>query len=206
MKTYIKLLFLSLTLFATGCQNYESTLYLEEESKVICDIIPELVTLYSIDSTAPRGILYVVNKQDTIIYKREKPRSISFNVESVESFEKNFAEERKRYDKEFEEYEFEKDVFKPILNGKLQPRIFENCNCPDIAISLIDIDKIKDSFAKNEIGTLHLSRIVFNFNLDKGYLNYTFFCGEGCAWGGNVEIVKKNGTWIFVRELSGWIA
>jgi hypothetical protein len=37
-------------------------------------------------------------------------------------------------------------------------------------------------------------------------MSYSFYCGLGCAWNNNIEIVKINGSWEIAQNFSGGIA
>ena len=191
-KLFIALVFLSLC----GCRNYESKEYIAIENEAINDIILQLID-YEIIKTNHADTnhlkLFLFSSLDTMVYDIDE----SLLLESV------YADDEVRY----ERLKKELKKFAPFKEGKIKERTLDyKSEYSNMEVVLIPYSLFGEEFRENELGYLWISRICFNRRFDKGYLQYGFFCGEGCLWKNNIEIVKMNGKWQISEYFSGGIA
>ncbi|MDF7811871.1 hypothetical protein [Hymenobacter sp. YC55] len=70
-------------------------------------------------------------------------------------------------------------------------------------------DKYGESTNRNDdciVGVVSMSKIVFNKEKDKGLLYYDFFCGNKCAKGEIIEILKINNRWKIINAVQLWVS
>ncbi|MCD8529189.1 MAG: hypothetical protein LRY27_04370 [Chitinophagales bacterium] len=155
--------------------------------------------------------LYVYPTLDLLTARMFDPTSRGYEITDWNNeplSQKEIEINRKEYEQAIKDYKYEMKLFKNFRNGKLKERtldaIFSN--------QKINIEFLQDSAYNNFnleadcIGYLFISRIIFNWNYTKGYMHYTYYCGDACAWDDNIEIQKINGKWIITKKLSGGIA
>lgn len=99
-------------------------------------------------------------------------------------------------------------MFNKINSGRLKERKL-NIEFTDFPYEV----EVRDSadlgwknFKVEELGYLSLSRILFNSDFTKGYLNYEFYCGTNCFVSNNIEISRSNDKWTVSEYFSGGIA
>lgn len=206
-----KIFFLLVFLSFYSCRNYESEKYIINENKAINDIIPQLVNYDEMvkmnDLDTNHLVLFLISSLDTEIREIYEPRGFIISENGVKLPDAEINNGKRIYEEEYEKYEKEKRLFAPLQNGKLKKRIlnykFEYSN---LQIELISNSPSDFKLNQNEFGYLYISRIIFNRNFNKGYLSFSFFCGEACAWDNNIEIVKVNGKWKISECFSGGMA
>ena len=232
----INRIFILLAFFTLySCRNYESKKYITIENDAINDIIRQLINydylikMNDFDTTNIKILL--TSSLGTDIVSINEPSRMEWvwtHVNGVKLPDTVIKAKEKRYEEAFKKYRRQESLFAPLQNGKLKKRIFdyqfEYSNlqvelipeCPD-KFEELKQSEYYDTFSRwlyskcselkeNEYGFLYISRIIFNRCFDKGYLSYEFWCGEGCWWTGNIEIIKVNGKWEVSREFSGEIA
>ena len=227
-KIFVLLVFSSLY----SCRNYDSEKYITRENEAINDIIrqliyyDEMVKMNNFDTTNTKILL--TSSLGTEIYNMREPDGFIIAINGVRLPEPEIEERRKKYEENYKEYKKIQNLFAPLTKGKIKKRIldykFEYSNlqvelipeCPDKSEELKQ-SEYYDTFSswlysmcselkENEYGFLYISRIIFNRCFDKGYLSFEFWCGQGCWWSGNIEIVKINGKWEISVEFAGGIA
>lgn len=196
--SYLSIYFL---IFLFGCTNYESEKYILYENEVITEIIPDLLSLehYQIPNIENCSI-FLIDELDNEIHKsipEDTRLSVSREI-SPESIE-------------------ERELFKPFINRRIKSRkLNTRINCNNLNLTLINLDDFQnrkrtekpDTNMNDSISEIYLilTRIAFNKTKEKGYLNYTVYCGEACFWTNNIEIKMVNGKWIISKLFSGSIA
>ena len=115
---------------------------------------------------------------------------------------------KKGYEEDLQKYNNERQLFAPLKDGTLKKRAIDyKFDYPNLKIELVSEAKAESlKLEDNEYGYLSISRVIFNKSFDKGYLSFSFWCGQGCAWGNNVGISKINGKWKVTEHFSGYIA
>ena len=195
-----------------SCRNYDSEKYINHENEAINDIIVQLikydvmVEMNNFDTNHLK--IFLISSLDTAIYNIYEPEEFEryYNVSKCTASE--IEEYKKEYEEMCKKHKKEQKAFMPIKKGVLKKRILEyNFSYPNLQVELIpECPEKFEKLKQNEYGFLYISRIVFNRYFDKGYLAYSFFCGEGCYWSENIEIVKINGKWKISETFSGGIA
>ena len=202
----IRFIIIVLVIFSfSSCQNYESEKYIKMENEAINDIILE-ITCYEemkrLNSWKNRKLkLYLISQLDNNTSYTDKPTDTITLINNFYLSEKEIAENT-------EKYEREEKLFEKLKKGKIQKRNLKyKFTNEKLNIVLIEPEKyLGNKTIKNEFGYLFISRIIFEENFTKGYLHFSFFCGEGCAWNSNIEIKKINGKWKISESFSGGIA
>lgn len=206
MENY-KYLIIIIVVLLCSCKNYNNENYLQQESLAIDQLITEIIQYDKIDTKTDYQTLLLTNKLHTniILGPSEEVIVLETNGDTIltESIIPNIYKEEKR-------------AFKPFLKDKLKPRKIENLiKNSNFEIELIDetelISNEENIFSrintdKSILGVITFSRIVFTNNFNIGYLSYSFYCGNGCAWNNNIEIKKINGKWKITKHFSGGIA
>jgi len=193
-----KYFFLAIVLIFISCSRYNDLDYQAEENKAVIDIIPILVEadymLSYNDYKTKRPILYLL---------KELSGYIDTTYINIDNIDKNDLK-----------------LIKSLVDGTIPDRqlndtIFDKYN--NFIVNVLSkkdyekyhADNYPEKMTKDNnvvFGYLWISRFVFNRQLNKGYLNYTFFCGDACAWGATIEVKKVNNKWTKTRELIGWRA
>lgn len=204
-----------------GCRDYNSDSYISIENKAINDIIFDMIEFESImenNSFDTENLkLLLLSSLDTSISMIFLPERRGYTVsinnvrlsdEEIQKNKQKYIEGLGEYNESLNRYKNEKYLFSPIRDGTMKPRILDfEFKKKAIKIELVPESKIDFSnLKKNELGFLSISRIYFNRRFDRGYLSYGFFCGAGCAWDNNVEIIKLKGKWKIAKYYSGGIA
>lgn len=194
-----------------GCINYETEKYFDQENKAINDIIPqmidyhEMVKMNSLDTLNLK--LFLIATLDTQIYEIYKPDGYVVSENGNNLPDEEITERQKEYEEDLEKYKQELKLFSALKNGSVKRRILDyKFEYSTLKIELIPERPHELNLKQNEFGYLYVSRILFNRSYDTGYLSFSFYCGEGCAWDNNIEIVKINGRWKISRYFSGGIA
>lgn len=199
----------------SSCQNYKSEEYIEMEKVAISDIILELTQFEKIKNSNQweneKFKLYLISELGISTARTIKPTGYNIGENGIDYSKEKIEENKKEFERELEKYEYEEKLFAKLKKGKISKRKLNSSFENDfLEIELIDSEKIREleSFKtkKNELGYLSISRIIFNRDLNKGYLHFDFICGEGCAWDNNIEIKKINGKWKITKYFSGGIA
>jgi len=174
----IYILIISAILF-TSCNNFETEKYHEAEYEAINDLILEMTDYQNMSQMNNYG------ENKLTIYL-----SSTLNTETATMTLPNgwiTGSNGVKYSKD------------QVMNYKF--------NVPNLIVKISkDSDLINHNLKKSDFGNLEISRIIFNADLNKGYLHYTFFCGQGCFWNNNIEIRKINDKWQIVKYYSGGIA
>ena len=206
MKNKLFILLALLSLYS--CRNYESKEYITIENGAINDIIRQLINYDDMvkwnDFDTTNTKILLTSTLGTDIMNIDEPEDFDryFNINRIKDSEMEYY--KKLYSKMIKNHKKEREAFAPLTKGKLKERIFDyQFEYSNLQIELIpEYSELKE----NEYGFLYISRIIFNRCFDKGYLSYAFWCGEGCYWSGNIEIIKVNGKWEMSEEFSGRIA
>jgi len=206
------LLILTILINFLSCQNYESEKYIEKENIAINDLIlemikfDEMVKLNNWDNKQLK--LYIFSKLDTNTAYSVKPTGYDTGANGISYSKEKIVGNKKRFENELEKFEKEERLYYDLKKGKIKERNLDyNFSNEKIAFEYINPQNIKDfNPKKNEYGYLGVSRIIFNWNYTVGYLHYTFFCGDLCAWNDNIKIEKINGKWKIVERYSGGIS
>lgn len=195
-----------------GCRDYESEQYGLEEDLAIEQLVSEFTDaeymLSANEYTSERPKLFIVSKLDN-------------SVKIVEDFVETFSEAdgvRVYIERELSEQTIEeRKVFKALTKGVLEVRLLT----ADIRHDSLTIEVISEEVFKYKtkeglgvesekdadfFGYLLLSRIIFNRDFTVGYMHYAFYCGVGCFWWNNIEIIKRQGKWSISKRYSGGIA
>lgn len=184
----VSLILICISLLCISCTDYDSEKYIQTENQALQDIMLELIDFDFMSKGRSTNFhklnLYLNATLDTIIVPYSEPY----------------------VNEEFKKYREERISFIAFETGRIKKRklhhIFEY---PNLEVKLVtDIDR--KPLDIQEMGYLYISRIVFNNSYDKGYLSYSYFCGEACFWNNNIKIIKVNGTWKVSEEFSGGIA
>ena len=204
-----KILILFVFSLLCSCRNYESEKYIAKENEAINDIIPLLIKNDEIvkgnDFDTNNLKIFLISSLTAEIYNIYEPKARS-EEEIVLWYETE--EERTFYKERYKKFEKEQKLFAPLINGVLKERILDyKFEYSNLKVELIsDTIYFFTELKQNEYGRLAISRIIFNRSFDKGYLAYGFYCGEGCYWSNNIEIVKINGKWKISETFSGGIS
>lgn len=209
----IRFLIASVLLFSIiSCKDFETEEYMKIENEAIGDIVLEMTDFEEMtklrESKTKRLTLFISNVLDTTTAHNAKPESY-FTGRNGDSFSRETIEENKReFEEGLEKFKREEALFKNFKSGRINKRILKNnFDIKDLDIEFVDIEKLVNlNLKKNEFGFLLISRIDFNRTFTKGYLHYTFFCGDACAWSNNIEIQKIDGKWTITEYFSGGIA
>ena len=195
-----------------SCRSYDSEKYISHENEAINDIIVQLiqydkmVEMNYLDTNHLK--IFLISSLDTAIYNIHVPREFEryYNVSKCTVSE--IEEYKKIYEEMCKKHKKEQKAFMPIKKGVLKKRILEyKFSYPNLQVEIISEYPEKfGELKQNEYGFLYISRIIFNKQFDKGYLSYDFWCGQGCWWSENIEIVKINGKWKISEAFSGGIA
>jgi hypothetical protein len=163
------------------------------------------ITMNGIDTVKAR--LYLQSTMDTMICKIESPDGYVISVDKVRLPEDEIEESKKIYENEYKKYRREFKLFAPLREGQLEGRKIDfNFEYTNLQVEFTSKNSDELTFLENDLGYLYISRIIFNQSFKKGYLTFAYYCGEGCAWCYNIEIVKIDGKWKISERLSGWIA
>ena len=194
-----------------GCRNYDSERYINCENEAINDILrqlidyDEMVKMNDFDTT--RLTLLLISRLDTITYDIYEPDGYVISTNGVKLPDSEIKENKKDYEERLEKFKKEQRLFAPLKNGKFKQRILDyKFEYSNLQVELIPEFPNILELKQNEYGFLYISRIIFNRSIDKGFLSYSFLCGEGCYWAGNIEIIKINGKWEISEFFSGGIA
>ena len=71
---------------------------------------------------------------------------------------------------------------------------------------LLTDDEEKEFIPKDIYFVVEFKRIVFNENLDKGFLRVGALCGKLCGQGYDVWLKKVNNKWVVYKIKRTWIA
>jgi hypothetical protein len=195
-----------------SCRNYDSPKYIATENEAINDIILDVTNFIEMkqlnDWPDEKLTLYVHFKLDTFSAHVEPPGGFIIAMNGTDLSESEIAENKKEYEERLARYEKERKIFKKFKDGSIKSRTLNHAIITDnLNIQLFDADTLQSfSVNKHVFGYLGMSRILFNRDFTKGHLYYSFLCGAGCAWFGNIEITKVNGQWKITENYSGGIA
>ena len=194
-----------------SCRNYESEKYVTKENEAINDIIRQLikydvmVEINNLDTNQLK--IFLISSLHTETFDIQEPQGFIVGVNGVGLSESEIEENRKIYEEKYKQFKKEQKLFTPLKNGVLKERKIDyKFEYSNLQVEFIERPDKFEELKQNEYGFLYISRIAFNRCFDKGYLTYSFFCGEGCYWSENIEIVKINGKWKISETFSGGIA
>ncbi|TVQ44884.1 MAG: hypothetical protein EA362_09435 [Saprospirales bacterium] len=193
-----------------GCRNYDSQRYIDNENHALESILHQMIDYQSMvqhnkmDTTNVK--IFLFSTLDTIVCEFYRP-GFSFN-ENGDLYPIVLSREKqKEYKAELEQYELDKKLFSPFINGKIKSRELDHkFEYSNLEVVLFSENLLSLNLKPNELGYMYVSRIVFDRNFKKGYLSFSFFCGQACLWRYNIEIHKINGKWEISRYFSGGIA
>ncbi|WP_461637132.1 hypothetical protein [Labilibaculum euxinus] len=170
-----------------GCMNYETEKYIDQENKAINEIIPqmikyhEMVKMNNLDTLNLR--LFLISTLDTQICEINKPDGFVISENGVKLPNEEIKEGQKEYEENIEKYKLEMRLFSALRNGTLNKRVLDyKFEYLTLKIELIPEQNLDYKLKQNEFGYLKVSRIILNRKYDKGYLSFSFYCGEGCYW------------------------
>lgn len=205
----ISILIVLLTL--CSCRNFDSDKYIDNENKAINDIIHQMINyqervkMNKIDTNDLK--LYIIRTLDIEICEIYEPEGFIISESGNKLPEKEIKDGKRIYEEELEKFNKEQKQFSPLKDGTLKKRILDyKFEFVDLEVELISESPQEFNLNENEFGYLHISRIIFNKSFDKGYLSFSFYCGEGCFWTNNIEIIKADDKWKISKYLSGGIA
>ena len=196
----------------SACQNYDSEKYIKMENQAINDIILEMTEFKEMKKMNhwknEKLKLYIISKLDTITSWTTKPDGYDIGANGIHYSKERIESNKKKFEQNLAKFEKEERQFSDLKKGKIKSRTI---NFPfksnNLNIELIERKKINIlGMKEDEFGYLSVSRIIFNSNYTKGYLHFEFICGDGCAWGHNIEIKKISGKWKITEYFSGGIA
>ncbi len=187
---------------------------MSEEDKAILDLLPEMVEMdYMLNHNeygANPPILYVFGELANKLL-------IGYGYEVFE-VEIGSGDTIGSYILDGGLSDEEKIRLKLLISNKIPKRelsegLFKNIDKLNIKVLSIDEkeaienDSLIEKFENDGVfGYLDISRIIFSNNYQNGFVSFSFFCGEACAWNSVIEIEKINDKWIKKREISGGIA
>ena len=182
-----------------------------KENEAINNVIHQLikydiiVELNQLDTNHLK--IFLSSSLDTAIYPISEPVDFDRYFSVGNSTDAEIKAYKEQYDEYYKNRKKEQKEFAPFKKGKIKKRTLDyKFEYSNLQVKLIEYPDKFEELKQNEYGFLYISRIVFNRHFDKGYLAYAFFCGEGCYWSENIEIVRVNGKWKISETFSGGIA
>ncbi|NOQ27736.1 MAG: hypothetical protein GQ564_20425 [Bacteroidales bacterium] len=188
---HFRIILLAWLVVFSGCNRHDDCRYFEEECHAIIDLVPLMVDLD-----------YMIAHNN---YNLEKPSLFIIN-ELYGKIYKIKNEELTRKDQK---------ILDPLIRGKMSDRLITQKIVSDFSkIKLVVLDKMefethiqnKNNIVNDVFGYLVVSRIAFDRKYQVGFVEYSFFCGEACAWKSLIKIIKINNKWIKDKEIFEWRA
>jgi len=208
MKNRIVILLVFSSLY--GCRNYESDKYIIVENEAINDIIHQLIdyeTIVKNHLDTNHLKLFLISPLYVKGFDTYEIPCFSEYVDRSGLTDSEVKEYKEDYGKIYKRLKEEQKDFAPLIKGKFKERTLDyKFEYPNLQVELISEKYLFNELKQNEMGYLSISRIIFNRSFDKGYLSYGVYCGEGCFWENNIEIIKINGKWKISKYFSGGIA
>ena len=95
---------------------------------------------------------------------------------------------------------------KEFENFDKKNKIYFTSNHKSLLKELLTYDEEKEFIPKDIYFVVEFKRIVFNENLDKGFLRVGALCGKLCGQGYDVWLKKVNNKWVVYKIKRTWIA
>lgn len=199
-----KTLFITFLILIIGCSEKSNK---SEEIKAFKDFLPVLLDSLHLD---------IYQELDDPIYNKRLKDSVlnltktTLIFDTIMPISKNSyisIVKENGYKTKWERQDSSIAVFpKEFENFDKKNKIYFTSNHKSLLKELLTYDEEKEFIPKDIYFVVEFKRIVFNENLDKGFLRVGALCGKLCGQGYDVWLKKVNNKWVVYKIKRTWIA
>lgn len=198
------ILFITFLILIIGCSEKSNK---SEEIKAFKDFLPVLLDSLHLD---------IYQELDDPIYNKRLKDSVlnltktTLIFDTIMPISKNSyisIVKENGYKTKWERQDSSIAVFpKYFENFDKENKIYFTSNHKSLLKELLTYDEEKEFIPKDIYFVVEFKRIVFNENLDKGFLRVGALCGKLCGQGYDVWLKKVNNKWVVYKIKRTWIA
>lgn len=198
------ILFITFLILIIGCSEKSNK---SEEIKAFKDFLPVLLDSLHLDIYQELDDPIYNNRLKDSVLNLTKTTLIFDTIMPISKNSYISIVKENGYKTKWERQDSSIAVFpKEFENFDKKNKIYFTSNHKSLLKELLTYDEEKEFIPKDIYFVVEFKRIVFNENLDKGFLRVGALCGKLCGQGYDVWLKKVNNKWVVYKIKRTWIA